>query len=271
MSARVDRGSRTVASSEQAVVLANVSRRRFLQGMSLGGLTTIALADHAPELVRSAVLVDVTPGVTAEKSRFITAFVNGPDVCHRSEMGQGVDRHADDRRGRASRPTGSECASPRRPVTREEVRQPDTDGSRSTPPFLRADALCCAPPARAMPQVAAAADRWKVPVSEVAAKNHEVVHSASGRRPDTARSRRPRRRPARCRRGRAALKDRRLPPASAGELKLVDAMDIATGKAQVRHDTRLPGMLYAVVARPPVLGGKVASVDDSAAPRCPVW
>jgi pimeloyl-ACP methyl ester carboxylesterase len=48
-------------------------------GMSLGGLTTIALADHAPELVRSAVLVDVTPGVTSEKSRFITAFVNGPE------------------------------------------------------------------------------------------------------------------------------------------------------------------------------------------------
>ena len=48
-------------------------------GMSLGGITTLALADDSPELVRSIVLVDITPGVTAEKSRAITAFVQGPD------------------------------------------------------------------------------------------------------------------------------------------------------------------------------------------------
>lgn len=49
-------------------------------GMSLGGITTLALADDAPELARSIVLVDITPGVTADKSRAITAFVNGPAV-----------------------------------------------------------------------------------------------------------------------------------------------------------------------------------------------
>jgi pimeloyl-ACP methyl ester carboxylesterase len=48
-------------------------------GMSLGGLTSLALADAEPELVRSLVLVDVTPGVTAEKARAITAFVQGPE------------------------------------------------------------------------------------------------------------------------------------------------------------------------------------------------
>ena len=48
-------------------------------GMSLGGITTLALADGTPELVRSIVLVDITPGVNAEKSRAITAFVQGPD------------------------------------------------------------------------------------------------------------------------------------------------------------------------------------------------
>jgi pimeloyl-ACP methyl ester carboxylesterase len=47
-------------------------------GMSLGGLTTIALGDVAPELVRKAVLVDVTPGVDREKSKQITDFINGP-------------------------------------------------------------------------------------------------------------------------------------------------------------------------------------------------
>jgi pimeloyl-ACP methyl ester carboxylesterase len=48
-------------------------------GMSLGGLTTIALTDVEPNLVRSAVIVDVTPGVNAEKSKAITAFVQGPE------------------------------------------------------------------------------------------------------------------------------------------------------------------------------------------------
>jgi pimeloyl-ACP methyl ester carboxylesterase len=48
-------------------------------GMSLGGITTIALVGEAPELVRAIVLVDVTPGVNAEKSKMIGEFVNGPE------------------------------------------------------------------------------------------------------------------------------------------------------------------------------------------------
>jgi pimeloyl-ACP methyl ester carboxylesterase len=51
---------------------------RGVVGMSLGGLSSIALAAHAPELVRALVLVDVTPGVNPEKSAPITNFVNGP-------------------------------------------------------------------------------------------------------------------------------------------------------------------------------------------------
>ncbi len=48
-------------------------------GMSLGGMTTLALADHAPEVVRAIVLVDVTPGVNESKSSTIAAFINGPE------------------------------------------------------------------------------------------------------------------------------------------------------------------------------------------------
>jgi pimeloyl-ACP methyl ester carboxylesterase len=47
-------------------------------GMSLGGLTAIALGARAPELVRKLVLVDVLPGLQAQRSRHITDFVNGP-------------------------------------------------------------------------------------------------------------------------------------------------------------------------------------------------
>ena len=51
---------------------------RGVVGMSLGGISSIALAADAPELVRALVLVDVTPGVNAEKAAPITNFVNGP-------------------------------------------------------------------------------------------------------------------------------------------------------------------------------------------------
>ena len=53
---------------------------KVVVGMSLGGLTTLALADHAPELVRAVVLVDITPGVNRDKSKAISDFVNGPKV-----------------------------------------------------------------------------------------------------------------------------------------------------------------------------------------------
>jgi pimeloyl-ACP methyl ester carboxylesterase len=46
--------------------------------MSYGGLTTIALTETVPELVRKIVLVDVLPGLNAEHARHIVDFVNGP-------------------------------------------------------------------------------------------------------------------------------------------------------------------------------------------------
>ncbi len=51
---------------------------RDLVGMSLGGLVAIALSDRRPDLVRTLALIDITPGVTSDKSRHITDFVNGP-------------------------------------------------------------------------------------------------------------------------------------------------------------------------------------------------
>jgi pimeloyl-ACP methyl ester carboxylesterase len=47
--------------------------------MSLGGLTSIALAARHPELVPRLVLVDVTPGVDRDKAAPIAAFVAGPE------------------------------------------------------------------------------------------------------------------------------------------------------------------------------------------------
>ena len=49
-------------------------------GMSLGGLTALALADRAPDAVRQLVLVDVTPGVNHEKASAIVQFIDGPET-----------------------------------------------------------------------------------------------------------------------------------------------------------------------------------------------
>jgi pimeloyl-ACP methyl ester carboxylesterase len=48
-------------------------------GMSLGGLTSIALAARHPELVPRLMLVDVTPGADRDKAAPIVAFVAGPE------------------------------------------------------------------------------------------------------------------------------------------------------------------------------------------------
>ena len=96
-------------------------------------------------------------------------------VCHRSEMGQGVrtgmpmivadELEADWKRVRVVQAPGDE----------KRFGNQDTDGSRSTRHFFEPMRRCGAA-ARTMLEAAAAA-RWKVPVSEVEAKNHEVVHA----------------------------------------------------------------------------------------------
>ena len=43
-----------------------------------------------------------------------------------------------------------------------------------------------------------------------------------------------------------------------GDVKMTDLHDITVGKARYGQDVMVPGMKYAVIARPPVVGGKVA-------------
>lgn len=69
----------TNAADLATVIAALAPHTKVVVGMSLGGMTTLALAAHAPQLVPSAVLVDVTPGVDESKSAAISNFINGPD------------------------------------------------------------------------------------------------------------------------------------------------------------------------------------------------
>jgi pimeloyl-ACP methyl ester carboxylesterase len=67
---------------------------RVVVGMSLGGLTTLALSAHRPDLVRRVVLVDITPGVDREKSRAIVEFISGPErFAGYEEMVERTVRH----------------------------------------------------------------------------------------------------------------------------------------------------------------------------------
>jgi isoquinoline 1-oxidoreductase beta subunit len=189
-------------------------------------------------------------------------------LCHRSEMGQGVrtslpmvvadELEADWSRVKVAQAQGDE---PR-------FGNQDTDGSRSMRHHF-ATLRRMGAAARQMLEEAAAKE-WGVPVTEVEAINHEVVHQASGRRLGYGALAK-------------AAAELPVPPRDSlklkdpakfryigkGEVGLIDGFDITTGKAQYGIDTRLDGMVYAVVARPPVFGGKVASYDDAETLKVP--
>ncbi len=66
--------------SDVAVAIRDLApEARMVVGMSLGGLTTIALTAHDPALARKVVLVDVTPGVDRDKAAPIAQFIAGPE------------------------------------------------------------------------------------------------------------------------------------------------------------------------------------------------
>ena len=74
-----DYGPRRNAEAVAVAVQKLAPRAAAVVGMSLGGLTALALAALRPDLVRRLLLVDVTPGANAVKAEPIAAFVAGPE------------------------------------------------------------------------------------------------------------------------------------------------------------------------------------------------
>jgi pimeloyl-ACP methyl ester carboxylesterase len=70
---------RTNAADVATAIAALAPEAQAVVGMSLGGLTTLAVAGVRPDLVRSVVLVDVTPRVEGAAAAAIVAFVSGPE------------------------------------------------------------------------------------------------------------------------------------------------------------------------------------------------
>ncbi len=243
----------------------NVSRRTLLRGTVGAGALVLA----APILPRRAYAAPYATGAsdmphgTVNNPRIFVAIA--PDgivtiVAHRAEMGTGVrtslpmivadEMEADWGRVRIQQAPGDEV----------KYGNQDTDGSRSTRHYLQPMREVGAA-ARTMLE-ATAAKRWNVPVSEVRAANHEVVHTPTGRRlgygelatdasaqpvPETAGLR---------------LKDPKdFRYIGRGRVGITDLRDITIGKATYGADVRLPGMKYVVIAHPPVTGGKLVSFD----------
>jgi isoquinoline 1-oxidoreductase beta subunit len=149
----------------------------------------------------------------------------------------------------------------------------DTDGSRSMRHFIQAMRTCGAS-MRQMLETAAAA-KWGVDAKMCRAKNHEV-HLLDKNNKETGKK---------LGYGELAEAAMALPvPAQEtllykepseftlmgkGTVKIADLHDITTGKAVYGADVRVPGMKYAMMARPPVLGSKVAKFDATAALKVP--
>lgn len=73
-----DYSPRSLAFDIAPIIERHAPNAALVCGMSLGGLTTLALAYQRPDLVNRLMMVDITPGVTPEKAKAITDFVNGP-------------------------------------------------------------------------------------------------------------------------------------------------------------------------------------------------
>lgn len=237
-------------------------RRSFLGGLGLAASGLLLEAGTASALA-------APPAAGAGPSVFSpNVFVHvAPDgwvtlVCHRSEMGQGV---------RSSLPVlladelGADMAKVRISQADGDAvyGNQNTDGSSSVRGHYDLTRRTAAT-ARTM-LVNAAAKRWGVKPESLSARRNRVEHASSGRSAEfgelVALARKePIPRP----------EDVRLRPAEelehvGKELPHLDARAMVMGAVRFGADVRLPGMLTAVVARPPVVGGRVLGFNREAA------
>jgi isoquinoline 1-oxidoreductase subunit beta len=243
----------------------NVSRRGFLKGIAGAGALVIG-AQFLPKRLLVATGSDTgasmtnaafQPGVYVAINTEGTVFI----VCHRSEMGSGNrtglprivadELDADWNRVKVVQATGD-----------AKYGDQDTDGSHSVVSFF--EPLREAGASARLMLVRAAAETWNVPEKECTTEMSTVVHKSTGKKLGY---------------GELATAAAKLPVPKKEELQLksrsewvyigkpaptYDLKDMVSGKAGYGQDTRMEGMLYASVLHPPVYGGAVQSLDDSA-------
>jgi isoquinoline 1-oxidoreductase beta subunit len=240
----------------------NTSRREFLKS-SAAGSAGLLLAFYAPALAATP----YAPEPDFKPNAYIAIDPRGDVrlVVTRSEMGQGV-------RTALAMILAEELDAD---WSRVKIEQGDCDpqygdmttgGSmsiRSTWDPLRKAGAC----ARDM-LLTAAAQGWGVAKDECSAAGGSVIeHKKTGQKITY---------------GQLAIKAASVPLPKDVPLKdpkdyrivgtkraRVDGRHIVIGEAHYGIDTKVPGMLYAVVARPPVFGGKVKKFDATGALAVP--
>lgn len=253
-------------------IIQNVSRRSFLKGatglvvaMQVMPVDTASAFDpypHGGQGMPNGIVNDPHVFVSIDPDGTVTI------VAHRSEMGTGSrtslpmiiadEMDADWDRVKIVQAPGDE----------KVYGNQDTDGSRSLRHHIQPAREIGASVRRMLEEAAAA--EWNADVGDVEAIGHQVVHNSLGLRlgyGDLAEAAMALPTPAR---EALAFKDEReFRYIGKGKVQITDLHDITTGKAVYGADISLPGMKYAVIARPPVVGGKVKSVDAAAALAVP--
>ena len=251
--------------------LTNVSRRTFLRGIAAGTFVLAVRMSPSAFAQDKKYGGEAMSGGLKDDPRIFLSIADDGTVsllCNRAEMGQGVrtswamvaadELEADLARVKVLQASGDEA----------RFGNQNTDGSRSMrhhfDPLRRIGAA-----ARQMLEQEAA-QRWRVPVSEVKADNHRVVHSASGRQLGYGElARGAAARPVPARQALVLKTPSQFRYIGRENLSLIDGFDITTGKAVYGIDAQVEGMAFAVVARPPVYGGKVKTFDATAALKVP--
>lgn len=249
---------------------ANISRRAVLLGFTAGAL--VLAARMSPAVAQDKKYGgDAMPGGLKDDPRVFLSIGEDGTVtvlCNRAEMGQGVRTSwamvvADELEADLARVKILQA-----PGDQARYGNQNTDGSRSMrhhfEPLRRIGAA-----ARRMLEEEAAA-RWNVSVSDVRAEDHEVLHPASGRRlgfgplAGGAAGR-----PVPAREMLMFKTPDRFRYIGRDNISLIDNFDMTTGKAVYGIDARLEGMVFAVVARAPVLGAKIKNFDASETLKVP--
>jgi isoquinoline 1-oxidoreductase subunit beta len=250
--------------------ITNVSRRGFMKGLLGTGalvlgvyyvpkyVAKVALAGHEdPRLTdadRAALHPNAFVGIETDGTVYI--------VAHRSEMGTVIrtslplvvadELDADWKRVKIDQAIGD-----------KRYGDQNTDGSHSIRSFY--DVMRQAGATARLMLIRSAAEKWNVPASQCKTELHTVVHPQTGRRLSY---------------GDLASAASKLPVPNKQDVQLktkdewryigkgmtsYDLLDLCIGKAVYGMDVRRDNMVYASIEHPPVLGGKIKSVDDSEA------
>jgi isoquinoline 1-oxidoreductase beta subunit len=236
------------------------SRRAFLGQMFTAGAFVLG----APLLPRSVLSAQGAKTAAWSPSVYLGIEPDGAVkiIAHRSEMGTGARTClpmivADELEADWERVTIVQA------LADSKYGSQDTDGSCSVRDFY--DALRVAgATARTMLEQAAAM-KWDVPAGECRGRKHFVEHAASGRKLGYAELVETARTLSVPERATLRLKTPAEFRYIGKEIPLTDLRDIVTGKAGFGIDTQLPGMVYAAIERPPVMGSPLSSVDAAAA------